>query len=86
MAIKTNELEILNRINNMDEEELKNFREKNMLHNEKIAKRTVRNIISSFIKRSMDIIAGIIGVILLIPLTIIVWILNIVNKENGPIF
>ena len=38
------------------------------------------------IKRFIDIIVGIIGCILLVPLTIIVKIINIANKEEGPVF
>lgn len=38
------------------------------------------------LKRFIDIIIGLLGCILLIPLMIIVKIINIVNKENGPIF
>ena len=39
-----------------------------------------------FIKRTIDIIVGIIGCILLIPLTVVVKIINTVNKEEGTIF
>ena len=46
-----------------------------------------RNIINRFIKRTIDIIAGLVGIILLIPISIVVWILRIVKKENdGPMF
>lgn len=38
------------------------------------------------IKRLFDIIIGIIGFIILIPLTIIVKIANLINKDNGPVF
>ena len=37
-------------------------------------------------KRAIDIIGSLVGMLLLIPITIIVAILNIVNNENGPIF
>lgn len=43
-------------------------------------------IIYHIIKRICDIIAGIIGVIILIPLTIIVYILKITSNDNGPLF
>ena len=39
-----------------------------------------------FVKRTADIIASIVGIILLIPITIIVCILNLVTRNNGPIF
>lgn len=42
--------------------------------------------IYDILKRLFDIIFGIVGFIVLIPLTIIVFILNLINKENGPIF
>ena len=38
------------------------------------------------VKRTIDITGGLVGMIFLIPVTIIVAILNFVNKENGPIF
>ena len=38
------------------------------------------------LKRGMDILGGICGTLMLIPLTIIVWIANKKNKDNGPIF
>ena len=37
-------------------------------------------------KRFIDIIGGIVGAICLIPLTIIIWIANLIAKDNGPIF
>ena len=47
----------------------------------------IHKLISYFIKRVIDIIGGIVGCIILIPLTIIVFILNKVNEEDdGPIF
>lgn len=39
-----------------------------------------------FIKRTVDIVASIVGIILLIPITIIVCILNLVTRNKGPIF
>ena len=37
-------------------------------------------------KRILDIFVGICGLIALIPLTIIIWIANKIQKDNGPIF
>lgn len=51
-----------------------------------IEKNKVSLIIYHIIKRICDIIAGIIGVIILIPLTIIVYILKITSNDNGPLF
>ena len=46
-----------------------------------------QNIIYRFIKRAIDILAGLVGVILLIPLMIVVEIIRIAKKENqGPLF
>lgn len=46
-----------------------------------------QNIAYRFVKRLVDIIAGIVGVIFLIPITIVVEIIRIVKKENdGPLF
>jgi len=43
--------------------------------------------VSSFVKRFIDIIGGLVGCIILIPLTIIVFILNKLNEEDdGPVF
>lgn len=39
-----------------------------------------------FAKRTMDIFAGLIGVITLIPLTVIIYIANFITKNKGPIF
>lgn len=38
------------------------------------------------VKRTIDIAGGIFGLLILIPVTIIVAIVNLINKENGPIF
>lgn len=43
--------------------------------------------INKILKRGIDIIAGIVGTIILIPLVAIVWILNKIYKEDdGPLF
>ena len=57
--------------------------------NKKIKKRSFEDISKNIylvIKRVLDIIAGVVGIIILIPLTVIVWIINKYNKESGPIF
>lgn len=38
------------------------------------------------IKRTIDIIGALVGCIVLIPLTICIWIANIIAKDNGPVF
>ncbi len=42
--------------------------------------------INLFLKRIMDICGAIVGIMILVPLTIVVAVMNFVNKENGPIF
>lgn len=66
------EKNLLEQLNSMGEEEIADFRRKNQEHDEKIAQRTVRNFISLVLKRTIDLLAGIVGTLLLIPLTIIV--------------
>lgn len=39
-----------------------------------------------FAKRVMDITLSIVGVIFLIPLTIIIFLLNLINKDYGPVY
>lgn len=81
-----NELEVLQKINEMSEDELEEYRSKNEKHQEKVAQRPVRNFISATIKRTIDILAGLVGIVLLIPITIIVFIVKIINKDKGPLF
>lgn len=38
------------------------------------------------IKRVIDIIGALVGCIILVPLTIVIWIANIISKDNGPVF
>lgn len=37
-------------------------------------------------KRIVDIVGALIGCIILIPLTLFIWIANIISKDNGPVF
>jgi len=56
---------------------------------EPIVKKTskARKTAYSIIKRTIDIIVGLIGTIALIPLTVIIYIARVINHENeGPIF
>lgn len=82
----SSEADILEEINNMTENEIIDFRNKNKEHDEKISQRKIRNFISGTIKRCIDIFAGIMGVIILIPLIVVVWIMEKVHKEKGPLF
>ena len=42
--------------------------------------------IEKILKRTIDIIAGIFGIIVLLPLTLIIYIANLICKDKGPIF
>ena len=42
--------------------------------------------LQNVVKRAIDIVAGLIGIILLIPVTLLIGIINIIFRENGPIF
>ena len=42
--------------------------------------------INAFFKRIMDIVGAIVGLLVLIPLTIAVKVVNLLNKDYGPIF
>lgn len=48
--------------------------------------RNMKSIMYKFLKRTIDIIASIIGIILLLPITVVIWIANICVKDNGPVF
>lgn len=58
---------------------------KNKINN-KLTKIKIRHAISGIIKRGIDVGAGIVGGLLLIPITLFVVISNAIYKENGPIF
>lgn len=51
----------------------------------KLTKIKIRHAISGFIKRGIDLVAGVTGCLLLVPITLFVVISNAVNKDNGPI-
>lgn len=72
----------------MDEEQLAiPFDEKALKAN--VAKRLltkIRKLTLAFFKRIFEIIVSIVGLILLVPLTIVVAIKNAINKDFGPIF
>lgn len=44
------------------------------------------NVIQNIVKRIIDIVGAIFGIVLLIPLTIGIFIANKISKDNGPIF
>ena len=64
-------------LKNEDEEEIKPI----------IVKKRKENIAFRITKRAIDILAGLVGTILLIPITVLVWLVRLIKKENtGPIF
>lgn len=64
-------------LKNEDEEEIKPI----------IVKKRKENIAFRITKRAIDILAGLVGTILLIPITVLVWFVRIIKKENtGPLF
>lgn len=72
-----------------------NKQKKNYTISEKLEVKAIRinkkenrllNKFNLFVKRLIDIIGAIVGLIILIPITIIIAIVNFINKENGPLF
>lgn len=81
MSINVNEIGVANRLN---EEIIKEDVEFKPIvkHNSR-----ARRMAYSVVKRIIDIIVGLIGTVILIPLTLIVYISRVVNHENdGPVF
>lgn len=67
------------------------YEEKNRIEkltNKEAENRILKNkFVYKFVKRIIDIIAGLIGIILLLPLTIILYIVKLFSKEHkGPLF
>lgn len=54
--------------------------------NKNLTKVKARDTISGIIKRGIDLAAGIVGGLLLIPITLFVVICNAICKDNGPVF
>ena len=73
-----------NKISTIDSDIMQNeIKIKDM--NNKITKIKIRNAISQTIKRVIDLFAGIVGCILLLPISLFVIICNAISKNNGPI-
>lgn len=58
------------------------------LHSLVVFRREIKlvKILNSVVKRAIDIIGAIVGIIILIPLTIVIAVVNFVSRENGPLF
>ena len=54
--------------------------------NNYIDKKSLKQKIEKYAKRSLDIIGGIAGILAVIPLTIAIFIAKIISKDKGPIF
>ena len=63
-------------------EEIRMIEMKNNIENTKNIKVNIYEII----KRIIDIFGALVGIVLLVPITIIIWIANIFVKDNGPVF
>ncbi len=51
-----------------------------------IYKSKIKRKLEIITKRSLDIIGGIVGILLLVPLTIVLFIANLISKDNGSLF
>ncbi len=51
-----------------------------------INKMEINKKIYRIIKRIIDIIGALVGCIILLPLTVCMWVANIIAKDNGPVF
>ncbi len=77
MSVNTENIGLLNNDNTINNEKIK----------EKTKKIDIKEICYLAVKRIVSFIGGLVGVILLIPLTIILYIVRIILKENdGPLF
>ena len=47
---------------------------------------TIKDVITIFLKRIIDICGALVGIAILIPLTAIVWIVNFISGDRGPLF
>lgn len=57
------------------------------VHRKNAEKSKVAGATEAFIKRSVDILAGICGLVILVPLTIAIWVARkILKEDDGPIF
>ena len=83
MSINVEEIQTLERekkVNNID-----STKENSKKVNKNTRRKVSTIIYVNFFKRIFDILGGIIGLILMIPITLVVWIMNVANHENGPL-
>lgn len=48
--------------------------------------KNIKTKIYTIARRIIDIVASIVGIVLLVPLTIIIWVANLFAKDSGPVF
>lgn len=92
--MKVNEIELVNTINVIENSSevatIYNQNEitKSDLQKLVVFKRTTKYItyLNLFVKRLIDIIGSLVGIILLVPITAVVATVNYFSKDNGPIF
>ena len=92
--MKVNEIELVNTINVIENSSevatIYNQNEitKSDLQKIVVFKRTTKYItyLNLFFKRIIDIIGSLVGIILLIPITVVVATVNYFSKDSGPIF
>ncbi len=63
-----------------------NNKEELIVKENKYSRNKIIEKIEEKIKRMIDIIGGTCGIIVLVPMSICIWIANLINKDNGPIF
>lgn len=51
-----------------------------------IDKKELSKKVYKIVKRTIDIIGALVGCLALVPLTLVVWIANLITKDNGPVF
>lgn len=47
---------------------------------------TIKEFLGACIKRIIDIVGALVGIAILLPLTVIVWIINLFSGDKGPLF
>ena len=68
------------------DEILKYETEEELVKEKQISINRKESLVGKFVKRVVDIIGGLFGVILLIPITIVISIANFFSRDNGPVF
>ena len=75
-------MDVRNDILTYEEKDLENL----ALIPKSLDRRKILIKLEKIVKRGIDIIGGLCGILLLVPLTIGIWIANKISKEEGPVF